>query len=173
MSIHRLKIVRAVNSRLLLAALGFLALAIFVGCSAESDTTDEKAGHKQKEPTPTPIVTTEDGKTKVIIHLSPLESSGQTGTAIFTANELSETLIEISVDPPFAEAQPIHLHSGTCADIGPVLHALQNVVRGSSTTVIAEPLHEISTTGAIVNVHESYLNASNYTSCGKLPLVQP
>jgi hypothetical protein len=173
MSIHPLKIVRSIDPRLLLAVLGIFVLVIVTACTSDSDEANEQSVAAKQEPTPTPMITVEDGITTVVIHLSPLESLGQTGTAVFTARDSSETLVEVSVEPPFAEAQPIHLHSGTCGDIGPVLHALQNVVRGSSTTVIAEPLHEISATGAIVNVHESYLNASNYTSCGKLPLVQP
>jgi hypothetical protein len=50
-----------------------------------------------------------------------------------------------------------------------VLHALQNVVKGNSTTIIELSLEEIINDGAMVNVHASYADASTYTACGQLP----
>ncbi|MBN4064208.1 hypothetical protein JYU04_00560 [Dehalococcoides mccartyi] len=104
----------------------------------------------------------------MVIHLSPTEGEGQTGTATFISDSQTTT-IEISIVPTASDAQPIHIHTGACVDVGPVLHALENVVRGSSTTIINLPINEILQHGALVNVHASYTNASTYTACGELP----
>jgi hypothetical protein len=104
----------------------------------------------------------------VVIHLSPTDGEGQTGMATLSSDS-STTTVEITVEPPTAEAQPIHIHTGVCTDVGAVLHALQNVVKGTSTTIIDSPLSEIVKNGALVNVHASYTDASTYTACGQLP----
>jgi hypothetical protein len=77
--------------------------------------------------------------------------------------------VEVSISPPASEAQPMHIHAGVCTDVGTVLHALQNVVKGSSSTIINLSLEEIINDGALVNVHASYADASTYTACGQLP----
>jgi citrate lyase gamma subunit len=118
------------------------------------------------------VVTLVNGVTRVVIHLSPTEGEGQIGTAVFNSVGDSTT-VEISVEPQTTDAQPIHIHSGICTDVGAVRHALQNVVRGSSVTVIDLSLKEIISDGALVNVHESYTHASNYTACGQIPLDLP
>ena len=124
------------------------------------------------EPTSTPVISTINGVTNVVIHLSPAEGEAQVGTATFISTG-SATTVEISIEPPSAEAQPIHVHSGICTEAGAVRHALQNVVKGGSTTIINLPLAEIVGDGALVNVHTSYSDPSNYTSCGQLPTSLP
>ena len=99
----------------------------------------------------------------MVTNLSWAEGEGQVGTATFSSNG-SATTVEISIEPPSAEAQPIHVHSGICTEAGAVRHALQNVVKGSSTTIIDLPLAEIVSDGAPGNVH---------TSCGQLPTSLP
>ena len=127
---------------------------------------------KSLEPTPTPVITSANGITTVIVHLSPEEGEGQVGSAKFVSDEQTTT-VEVEVDPPFGEAQPIHIHTGVCDDVGSVLHALDNVIRGSSVTIINSPLSEIISHGVLVNVHASYTDPGTYTSCGKLPETLP
>lgn len=119
-------------------------------------------------PTPTPAISSSDGVTRVAIHLSPVEGEGQIGSAILTSDGATTT-VEIDIGPIIGEAQPIHIHVGTCGDVGSVLHALQNVINGKSMTTINLSLDEILTGDVLVNVHASYADSSNYTACGQLP----
>jgi hypothetical protein len=146
-----------------------LALA---SCASETASDTSNLVGASSEPTPTAVVSLVNGVTRVVIHLSPTEGEGQIGSAVFSS-EGDSTTVEISVEPQTTEAQPIHIHSGVCTDVGAVRHSLQNVVRGSSVTVIALSLKEIIGDGALVNVHESYTHASNYTACGQIPLELP
>jgi len=151
-----------------------LVVAVFSTACSSSESTDSVADiATRNEPTPTPVITLENGITHVVVHLSPTEGEGQIGTAVFVSDDSSTTSVEVSITPSSTEAQPIHLHSGICTDVGPVLHALQNVVKGSSLTVIDKPLNEIIKDGALVNVHASYTNAATYTACGMLPVELP
>ncbi|MBC8452845.1 MAG: hypothetical protein H8D69_00065 [Chloroflexi bacterium] len=140
----------------------------FASCSTEESSTDAVEAEQPRQPTPTPVITQTEGVTQVVIHLSPTEGQGQLGTATFVSGG-QNTSVEISVEPSTSEAQPIHIHSGVCTDVGAVIHALQNVVKGHSLTVIDLPIEQVFSGNVLVNVHESYANASNYTACGQLP----
>ena len=156
-----------------LTAVIFLFVAISACTSTDADTDDGPNIAGQVTVIPTPAVSKVGDETTVVIHISPTGEDGQTGTARFISGDSSETLIQISISPAFSEAQPIHLHSGTCDDIGPVLHGLQNVVKVDSVTLIGIPIEDISRNGALVNVHASYADSSNYTGCGEIPEMQP
>ena len=145
-----------------------LLFVLVISCAAEETPDTGTVGNVERDPTPTPVITNENGITRVVVNLSPTDGEGQFGTATFVS-DANTTTIEISVSPSSDAAQPIHIHSGVCTDVGPVLHSLQNVVKGSSITLIDSALTEIITHGALVNVHASYADASNYTACGQLP----
>jgi hypothetical protein len=146
-----------------------VALAfVLVSCSSEGTDTEEVEPVATRQPTPTPVITQTEDSMRVVIHLSPTEGDGQVGSATFVSSG-SSTTVEISVEPSTTEAQPIHIHAGTCSDVGAVIHALQNVVKGHSKTTIDVPIDQIASGGVLVNVHESYSNPSNYTACGQLP----
>jgi len=149
---------------------GITALAIFlaVSCASEEDGVPPAVSQDQRAPTPTPAISDEDGVTTVIVHLSPTEGDGQIGTATF-ASDGTSTTVEIEVSPAATEAQPIHIHAGVCDDVGTVIHALQNVVKGKSSTEIDLPIDSVLSGEALVNVHASYTDASTYTACGQLP----
>ncbi len=143
-----------------------------IACSSDDGSQQDSAAPVEREPTPTPVITNENGLTKMVVHLSPTEGEGQVGTASFVSDG-ETTTVEVAIGPSATEAQPMHIHAGICTDVGPVLHALENVVRGSSSTVIQSPLKEILAAGALVNIHASYTDASTYTACGQLPIEIP
>lgn len=147
-------------------------LALVLACSSDDENQQNAAAPVEREPTPTPVITNENGLTRMVVYLSPTEGDGQVGTASFVSDG-ETTTIEVSIAPMASEAQPMHIHAGICTDVGPVLHALENVVRGSSSTIIQSPLEEILEGGALVNVHASYTDASTYTACGQLPNAIP
>ena len=169
MRVLRLKSDLLLESRLYYLVAVLFLLAAFTACSSTDIESDNPKTEEVLVPTLTPVISTEDGVTTVVVHISPTGEDGQTGTATFVSGDSSETLIQVSITPPIAEAQPIHLHSGTCDDIGPVLHGLQNVVRGDSVTLIGLSFDDIARNGTVVNVHASYADASNYTACRELP----
>lgn len=139
-----------------------------VSCTSEEPAAPATSSAGLRAPSPTPDISVVNGITHVVIHLSPTEGEGQIGTATFSTDG-TNTTVEVSISPPANEAQPIHIHAGVCTDVGTVLHALQNVVKGNSTTIIDLSLEEIINDGALVNVHASYADASTYTACGQLP----
>ncbi len=146
----------------------FVIVAISACASEEPGAAVSPPTAASVSPTPTPLVSFSDGESRVVIHLSSVQGEGQTGTATFVSNGTT-TIVEISIGPTSGEAQPIHIHAGICEDVGSVLHALQNVINGKSITTIDLSLSEIVAEGALVNVHASYADPSNYTACGKLP----
>ena len=149
-------------------AVAAFAIAALVSCYSAAADIPSTSVVGIKAPTPTPEISVVNGITHVVIHLSPTEGVGQAGTATFSSDGTTTT-VEVSISPPASEAQPMHIHAGICTDVGTVLHALQNVVRGSSTTIIELSLEEIIGNGALVNVHASYADASTYTACAQLP----
>ncbi len=151
-----------------------VALAVFAisACGSEDPATPSPWIDAPKEPTPTPAVSSSNGVIRVVVHLSPVEGEGQIGTATLTSDGTT-TAVEIDVVPITGEAQPVHIHVGKCEDVGSVLHALQNLVNGKSMTTINRPSGEILTGNALINVHASYADASNYTACGQLPVELP
>lgn len=148
-----------------LFALGMVALA---ACSSSEETTPSPWIETSDDPTPTAVVSINNGQSRVVVHLSPNQGPGQTGSATLTSDG-NTTIVEVVLSPTVAEAQPMHIHVGQCDEVGSVLHALENIVKGESVTTIAQPLSEILEQGALVNVHASYTDASNYTACGPLP----
>ncbi|MDA1279755.1 MAG: hypothetical protein O3B95_06885 [Chloroflexi bacterium] len=157
----------SVVSRFVIVVLA-LAAIIVGACSKGTETTPSPWINPPDDPTPTPVITTENGVTRVTVHLSSFEGAGQVGTATLSSSG-DTTLIEIAVSPRASDAQPIHVHAGSCDDVGPVIHALRNVVNGKSSTIIDRPLGEILGGDVLINVHASFADASNYTACGPLP----
>lgn len=148
----------------------FVAVVFAISaCVTEIQATPSPWVAPPTEPTPTPDVSTSNGTTRVIIHLSPVQGEGQIGSAILTSDG-TMTTVEIDVGPVTGDAQPIHIHTGQCDDVGSVLYALQNVVNGKSKTTISMSLEEIIAGDTLVNVHASYADTSNYTACGQLPV---
>ncbi|MCI0874897.1 MAG: hypothetical protein J4N79_11560 [Chloroflexi bacterium] len=151
-----------------------VALAVFAvsACASGDPATPSPSIDAPDEPTPTPAVSSSNGVTRVVIHLSPVQGEGQIGSATLTSDGTTTT-VEIDVAPITGEAQPVHIHVGKCEDVGSVLHALQNVVNGKSMTTLNLSLNEILTGDVLVNVHASYADPSNYTACGQLPAELP
>ena len=102
----------------------------------------------------------------VTAQLSEQNKSGETGTATITPQG-SKTQVVLLMKGAPAEAQPAHIHDGTCASLDPKPRIpLQNVVNGKSTTTLDMPMSEV-TKGAI-NVHKSASDLKTYVACGDL-----
>lgn len=64
--------------------------------------------------------------------------------------------------------QPVHIHHGTCDDLGEVEFQLTNVVDGRSLTYWDAQISEVMRGGFAVNLHKSADEIDVYTACADL-----
>ena len=102
----------------------------------------------------------------ITVQLGEQNKSGETGTATITPQG-NKTQIVLQMKGAPAEAQPAHIHDGTCAALDPKPRIpLQNVTDGKSTTTVDVPISQVMK-GAI-NVHKSASDLKTYVACGDL-----
>lgn len=144
-------------------ALLLLVAVLAVGlaaCGGDDDEADEPAA---------PATTAAEEGQSITVDLGEQNGSGETGTATLTADG-EQTVVTIELTGAPAETpQPAHIHSGTCAEIGDVVHPLTNVEGGASETTVAAPLADLQAANFAINVHESEAAIQNYVSCGEIP----
>ena len=106
---------------------------------------------------------------EVTVQLNEFESSGQTGTAVLTA-EGEQTRVSIQVDDePVSASQPAHIHEGTCDNLTAApAYPLPNVVDGSSETTVDVSLEALTASAYAINLHMSDDDPATYTSCGNI-----
>ena len=147
----------------------FMSLAsLAVACSSGADNEEDGDDVMTPgEPTPTPAVRLVGDETEIKLYLQPLTGVGQTGFATLISSG-AQTKLDIDLSPPYDVAQPIHIHSGSCSDIGTVIEPLENVIRGRSATVVDRPLESLTTEGMLINVHASFDDFGTSTACVEL-----
>jgi len=103
----------------------------------------------------------------VTIKLDSQNGSGQTGTATLTpVGNKTQVVLKMTGAP--ADAQPAHIHEGSCAALNPASAIpLQNVVDGRSITVLDMPIKQVMA-GGVVNVQKSTEDVKTYVACGDL-----
>jgi hypothetical protein len=106
---------------------------------------------------------------EVTVQLNEFESSGQTGSAVLTA-EGEQTRVTIEVDDePVSPSQPAHIHEGTCDNLtAEPAFGLPNVVDGSSETTVDASLETLTGSDYAINLHMSDDDLATYTSCGNI-----
>jgi len=109
------------------------------------------------------------GGGRVTVDLSEQNGSGQSGTATLESMDGGMTHVTIELSSPPADPQPAHIHSGTCAELGDVVHPLTNVEGGSSETDVAASLEDLQAADFAVNVHMSEADIGTYVACGDIP----
>lgn len=102
------------------------------------------------------------------VKLEQQNGSGESGTATLTPQgDKTEIVLKLTGAPK--DAQPAHIHAGSCAQLDPKPKIpLQNVSDGSSTTVVDMPLAQIMSGGGAINVHKSAQDIKTYVACGDL-----
>ena len=100
------------------------------------------------------------------------EGPFQIGAATLTAVDgQTQVVINIEPSPEGADVeQPVHIHDGSCSELGTVVYPLSNVVDGSSTTTVDATLESLRIGDFAVNVHKSPDEAAVYVSCGDVPV---
>ena len=75
----------------------------------------------------------------------------------------------LSISPGAAGVgQPVHIHQGTCADLGGVEYPLTALSNGVSVTNVDEAVTILLGGTFSINAHESPDNAGTYVACGEL-----
>jgi hypothetical protein len=107
-----------------------------------------------------------EAQQSVTIALSAQNGSGQTGTAVLTADgPAPKVVITLSNAPG---PHPAHIHAGACPNPGAVVFPLTSVVNGRSETTVAAPLSTILGAPHAINVHKSPTEIPVYTACGDI-----
>jgi Cu/Zn superoxide dismutase len=105
---------------------------------------------------------------EVTVELAEQNGSGQSGTATLAATGDGQTLVTLELSNPGADTQPVHVHSGSCAELGEVAYPLTNLDGGASETTLDVAIDELQGGGFAINAHESEENIQNYVACGDI-----
>lgn len=112
---------------------------------------------------------------EVIVPILELNGSGVSGDATLTDNGDGTTTIDVLVDGSTG-GHPIHLHSGSCADLGDVVVPLNDVDEdGVSITTVNLPLSTIQDPEVgphAINIHLSADEIATYVACGDVPTTE-
>ncbi|MFW6075936.1 MAG: hypothetical protein ACOC9Y_10095 [Chloroflexota bacterium] len=128
---------------LTLVAAGMLAIAAFAPVSAQDTVT---------------------------LEFDEVEGSGVAGDIrIESENGESTVTILLTQGLQDASVHPVHIHEGTCDDLGDVAYPLNNIEDGSSETTIEVDLADLRTGAFAINAHESEENISNFIACADIP----
>lgn len=105
--------------------------------------------------------------------LTAQNNSGETGLISITPNAAGDGItVDVSiVGEPAGGNQPMHIHTGTCANLGGVYKPLANVVDGHSlTNVTGMSINDLLRGPYAINVHRGPgpLAAAPYVSCSDI-----
>ncbi|MEK7778102.1 MAG: plastocyanin/azurin family copper-binding protein, partial [Chloroflexota bacterium] len=101
----------------------------------------------------------------ITVPLQELNSSGQSGVATLVAVG-DKTAVAVYATAEVSELN--HIHSGTCAVVGPVVHPFPNMVGGITATELNAKLDTLQTGGFAIRLHKKGAPAI-YTACGNIP----
>lgn len=105
----------------------------------------------------------------MVVQLRTLNGSGVTGTVTLVDTGDGRTQVQVRVEPAGNLDMPAHIHPGSCDNLIPQpKHPLENVVNGTSTTVVRAALVDLTQGGLAVNLHKSNQDLKTYTACADL-----
>ncbi len=110
-----------------------------------------------------------DAAEAVEVELSEQNDSGQSGTATLEPAGEGMTRVTLELSNPPDNPQPVHVHAGTCDELGEVIHPLTNLEDGMSETTVEASLEELQGGEFAINAHESEENIETYVACGNIP----
>ena len=94
--------------------------------------------------------------------------SGESGTVTLTPVG-DKTRVDLAIVGAPADAQPVHVHPGSCAKLDPKpKYPLSAVIDGYSTTMLDVPIGQLTSGDFAVNVHKSTSELAKYVACGDL-----
>lgn len=108
--------------------------------------------------------------TEVTFPMKALNSSNEDGSATVTQEQGGGVKVVVTLKNAPADAQPTHIHIGTCGNIKAAPeYALTSVVNGTSTTEVkGVTLDQLLAGHYAINVHKSADDLGTYVSCGDI-----
>jgi hypothetical protein len=104
-----------------------------------------------------------------VVQLRTLNASGVTGTVKLVDTGDGRTQVQVRVDAAGNLDMPAHIHPGSCDNLIPQpKYPLENVVNGTSTTIVRASLADLTQGGLAVNLHKSNQDLKTYTACAEL-----
>jgi hypothetical protein len=144
--------------RSVLLVLAALLLAVAAGCGSSGGGGTTSTGG----------TTTSKSGGGLDVPLQEQNFSGEDGTATLTAQG-QKTRVVIQMASYAANAQPAHIHKGTCMSLDATpAYPLNNVVKGKSTTVVNVPLTKLLDGKYAINMHRSAKQMKIYVACGDI-----
>ncbi len=103
------------------------------------------------------------------VAMKALNGSNETGTAVIT-QQAAGVQVVVSLKNAPKDAQPTHIHIGTCDNINKAPeYALVNTVNGKGTSVVnGVKLSDLMKGKYAINVHKSTSDLGTYASCGDI-----
>lgn len=108
----------------------------------------------------------------VTVELAPVNNSGESGSATLTPVDSKTNVVINLTGTPEGVAQPVHIHQGTCENLGGVKYPLEAVKDGTSETTVDAKLSDLTTGDFAINVHKSENDLSTHVACGDIPKSQ-
>jgi hypothetical protein len=105
----------------------------------------------------------------VTVQLGPVNNSGESGKATLTPMDGMTKVVINLAGTPEGVAQPVHIHRGTCENLGGVKYPLEEVKNGKSETTVNAKLSDLTTGDFAINVHKSEKDLSTHVACGDIP----
>lgn len=137
-----------------------LAVFWFMNSSVVEAPTEEQEQEEQEEEVQS-----------VTVSLSEQNDSGMSGVAVLTEVEGGTSVSLNLTGAPEGVAQPAHIHTGSCEDIGGVAYPLEFPVDGVSETMLEVTIDELLFELPLaLNVHKSPEEVDVYVACGDLDL---
>ncbi len=103
------------------------------------------------------------------VTMTAMNGSGEDGTATITQKGDADVTVSVTLKNGTAEAQPAHIHKGSCANLNPTpAFPLTNVVNGKSEGDVMVSVAELNKGGYAINVHKSASDIATYVSCGDI-----
>jgi len=106
---------------------------------------------------------------QITVELTEENGSGEFGTSMLV-KENGQVIVTLSmIGAPENVSQPVHIHVGSCPEVGEVKYPLTNVLDGESVTTLDVTLEQLEIELPLaINVHKSVTEASVYVSCGDI-----
>lgn len=103
------------------------------------------------------------------VRLQEQNGSGETGKATLRQSG-PDVVVTLTVQGSSAEAQPAHIHQGSCAKLNPApRYPLHPVMHGTSVTTVKNVSTAQLTAGSYaINVHKSARELPSYVACGNI-----
>ena len=106
----------------------------------------------------------------ILVDFGPGRDDDQTPGAAFLYPLGDRTQVTVGIQAgPAGVRQPIHIHEGSCADLGDIRVPLQDVAGGQSATMVEIPFDELQTGNFAINVHQSEEEIDVYVACADIP----